>query len=189
LVDVWADTTTPHGRLMLTVLGGLAEFERELIRTHGLININAASSCSRWYPELDEAARGLRGRGYWPADRLRAFLRRMRGSGDPDLSRLSASPEARHEPDARPSRKLFRRTIWRGRAWPKSALGGRPRLSRGKRIVPETVRAFQKAVEKRLPPNHSQKDEATLLGLLAALKNEFGLTDRYRTEGWRAGRE
>ena len=27
-----ADTTTPHGRLMLTVLGGLAEFERELIR-------------------------------------------------------------------------------------------------------------------------------------------------------------
>jgi DNA invertase Pin-like site-specific DNA recombinase len=30
--DAWADTTTPHGRLMLTVLGGLAEFERELIR-------------------------------------------------------------------------------------------------------------------------------------------------------------
>jgi DNA invertase Pin-like site-specific DNA recombinase len=33
LGDAWADTTTPHGRLMLTVLGGLAEFERELIRT------------------------------------------------------------------------------------------------------------------------------------------------------------
>src|ERR671934_1736934 len=32
LTDTWADTTTPHGRLMLTVLGGLAEFERELIR-------------------------------------------------------------------------------------------------------------------------------------------------------------
>ena len=32
LNDAWADTTTPHGRLMLTVLGGLAEFERELIR-------------------------------------------------------------------------------------------------------------------------------------------------------------
>ena len=32
LVDSWADTTTPHGRLMLTVLGGLAEFERELIK-------------------------------------------------------------------------------------------------------------------------------------------------------------
>jgi DNA invertase Pin-like site-specific DNA recombinase len=32
LADAWADTTTPHGRLMRTVLGGLAEFERELIR-------------------------------------------------------------------------------------------------------------------------------------------------------------
>jgi DNA invertase Pin-like site-specific DNA recombinase len=31
LGDAWANTTTPHGRLMLTVLGGLAEFERELI--------------------------------------------------------------------------------------------------------------------------------------------------------------
>jgi DNA invertase Pin-like site-specific DNA recombinase len=32
LADTWADTTTAHGRLMLTVLGGLAECERELIR-------------------------------------------------------------------------------------------------------------------------------------------------------------
>ena len=32
LADAWADTTTAHGRLMLTILGGLAEFERELIR-------------------------------------------------------------------------------------------------------------------------------------------------------------
>src|SRR6202789_3146102 len=32
LGDTWADTTNAHGRLMLTVLGGLAEFERKLIR-------------------------------------------------------------------------------------------------------------------------------------------------------------
>jgi DNA invertase Pin-like site-specific DNA recombinase len=32
LADAWADTTTPHGRLMLAVLGGLAEFERDLIK-------------------------------------------------------------------------------------------------------------------------------------------------------------
>jgi DNA invertase Pin-like site-specific DNA recombinase len=31
LADQWADTSTPHGPLMLTVLGGLAEFERHLI--------------------------------------------------------------------------------------------------------------------------------------------------------------
>ena len=40
--DPWLDTTTPHGRLMLTMLGGLAEFEetlrkarRILVRSHG----------------------------------------------------------------------------------------------------------------------------------------------------------
>jgi len=32
LGDTWAGTMTAHGRLMQTVLGGLAEFERELIR-------------------------------------------------------------------------------------------------------------------------------------------------------------
>src|SRR6516225_5651376 len=31
LADAWADTTAPHGRLIVTVLDGLAEFERELI--------------------------------------------------------------------------------------------------------------------------------------------------------------
>jgi DNA invertase Pin-like site-specific DNA recombinase len=31
LGDTWADTTTPHGKLMITILGGLAEFERHLI--------------------------------------------------------------------------------------------------------------------------------------------------------------
>jgi DNA invertase Pin-like site-specific DNA recombinase len=32
LADAWADTTTPHGELMITVLAGLAQFERHLIR-------------------------------------------------------------------------------------------------------------------------------------------------------------
>ena len=33
LRDAWADTTNAHGRLIITVLAGLAEFERELIRS------------------------------------------------------------------------------------------------------------------------------------------------------------
>jgi DNA invertase Pin-like site-specific DNA recombinase len=32
LGEAWTDTTTAHGRLMVTVLAGLADFERELIR-------------------------------------------------------------------------------------------------------------------------------------------------------------
>ena len=31
LGDAWCDTTSPHGKLMLAVLGGMAEFERALI--------------------------------------------------------------------------------------------------------------------------------------------------------------
>ena len=32
LADAWADTTTPHGGLLVTMLAGIAEFERELIK-------------------------------------------------------------------------------------------------------------------------------------------------------------
>jgi DNA invertase Pin-like site-specific DNA recombinase len=40
--DTWADTTTPHGRLMLTILGGLAEFERSLIKARTDVGIKRA---------------------------------------------------------------------------------------------------------------------------------------------------
>ncbi len=42
LADQWADTTTPHGRLMVTVLGGLAEFERSLIKARTDVGIRRA---------------------------------------------------------------------------------------------------------------------------------------------------
>src|ERR1700726_1353760 len=32
LDDSWLDTTTPHGELILTIMGGMHEFERKLIR-------------------------------------------------------------------------------------------------------------------------------------------------------------
>jgi DNA invertase Pin-like site-specific DNA recombinase len=42
LVDAWADTTTPHGRLMVTFLGGIAEFERSLIKARTDVGIKRA---------------------------------------------------------------------------------------------------------------------------------------------------
>jgi hypothetical protein len=52
------------------------------------------------------------------------------------------------------------------------------------------VAAFQSAVEAKLVDKaHSLKDESRLLHLLAALRTEFGLPERYKSEGWRAGRE
>ena len=52
--DQWADNTTPHGPLMLTVLGGLAEFERELIG-HALAR--AGSTRKSWL-EVQAPAQG-----------------------------------------------------------------------------------------------------------------------------------
>jgi DNA invertase Pin-like site-specific DNA recombinase len=31
LADSWCDTTTAHGKLLITILGGMAEYERSLI--------------------------------------------------------------------------------------------------------------------------------------------------------------
>ena len=42
LRETWCDTTTPEGKLMLTVLGGLAEFERTLIKRRTDIGIAKA---------------------------------------------------------------------------------------------------------------------------------------------------
>jgi DNA invertase Pin-like site-specific DNA recombinase len=49
LADTWADTTTAHGRLMLTVLGGISEFERSLIMSHSATKYaNAVVMVRRW---------------------------------------------------------------------------------------------------------------------------------------------
>jgi hypothetical protein len=52
------------------------------------------------------------------------------------------------------------------------------------------IAAFQGAVDANVAQQaNRQEAEKKLVSLLAALKNEFGLTDRYLIEGWRTGRE
>ena len=78
LKDTWADTTTAHGRLMLTVLGGLAEFERDLIR--------ARTGDGR----ARAKARGVRfGRptALTPHQRTEALQRLAQGEAQADLAR------------------------------------------------------------------------------------------------------
>jgi DNA invertase Pin-like site-specific DNA recombinase len=67
LKEAWADTTTAHGRLMLTVLGGLAEFERELImaRTGEGRKAGARARCQVWPPaEADATSQADIARSY-----------------------------------------------------------------------------------------------------------------------------
>jgi DNA invertase Pin-like site-specific DNA recombinase len=96
LGDAWADTTTPHGRLMLTVLGGLAEFERELIL--------ARTSDGRTRAK----AKGVRfGRppSLTPHQRQEAIQRLISGEAQADIARsyaVSQSTISRLAPNIRP---------------------------------------------------------------------------------------
>jgi hypothetical protein len=50
--------------------------------------------------------------------------------------------------------------------------------------------AFQRAAEAKLAGKaHSLEVEKRLLTMLAAVRSEFGLPERYQNEGWKAGRE
>src|SRR5215831_10103070 len=49
LTDQWANTDTAHGRLMVTVLGGLAEFERHLILTRTAEGRTRAQANGVWF--------------------------------------------------------------------------------------------------------------------------------------------
>jgi DNA invertase Pin-like site-specific DNA recombinase len=67
-----ADTTTPHGKLMVTVLGGLAEFERSLIKARSDVGIKRAREA------------GVRfGRPLKLTKHQRAEALRLLGAGEP----------------------------------------------------------------------------------------------------------
>ena len=60
LDDPWLDTTTPHGELILTVMGGMAEFERKLIRQRcdeGIKRAKARGTVFGRKPVLDAGER------------------------------------------------------------------------------------------------------------------------------------
>jgi DNA invertase Pin-like site-specific DNA recombinase len=121
LGDTWADTTTPHGRLMLTVLGGLAEFERELIR--------ARTSEGRTRAKARGVHLGRRPK-LTPYQRREALRRRAHGE---PLTAIARSYNVSHSTISRltPSRGLQRRTAGGARAALSDAQGAQPRQTHG----------------------------------------------------------
>jgi DNA invertase Pin-like site-specific DNA recombinase len=81
LRDTWADTTTAHGRLMLTILGGLAEFERELIRSRTGEGRKRA---------MDRGVRFGRPHKMTPHQRAEALARLAAGETQADIARSYA---------------------------------------------------------------------------------------------------
>jgi DNA invertase Pin-like site-specific DNA recombinase len=93
LADTWADTTTAHGRLMLAVLGGLAEFERELIR--------ARTSEGRARAKANGRSLGRKPK-LTPHQKSEAIKRRERGESLGDIARsYNVSPST-----------ISRLTVW-----------------------------------------------------------------------------
>jgi DNA invertase Pin-like site-specific DNA recombinase len=78
LKDTWADSTTPQGRLMLAVLGGIAEFERELIR---------ARTGEGRKKALERGVRFGRPRALTSHQRQEAFTRHAAGESQSDIAR------------------------------------------------------------------------------------------------------
>jgi DNA invertase Pin-like site-specific DNA recombinase len=85
LGDTWADTTTAHGRLMLTVLSGLAEFERDFDTHPHQRRTGTRQSAQRQTRPKTEIDRSSEARGD-PTPRPR---RRASARDRPQLQRLA----------------------------------------------------------------------------------------------------
>ena len=99
LAEPWADTATSTGRLMIAVLGGLADVERDLIRTRTAEGRARAKGRRTAYGSPPEADHGTARRGSRPPGTRRDFERtcpelRCEHVGDipsnsPDISGVS----------------------------------------------------------------------------------------------------
>jgi DNA invertase Pin-like site-specific DNA recombinase len=78
LHDAWADTTSAHGRLMVTILAGLAEFERELILARTSDGRARAKACG---------VRFGRPAALTPHQRQEALRRLANGEAQADVAR------------------------------------------------------------------------------------------------------
>jgi DNA invertase Pin-like site-specific DNA recombinase len=85
LADTWADTTTPHGRLLVTMLAGIAEFERELIRARTGEGRKRA---------MDRGVRFGRPSALTPHQRQEAVQRLAEGATQADLARTYGVSQA-----------------------------------------------------------------------------------------------
>jgi DNA invertase Pin-like site-specific DNA recombinase len=90
--EPWADTGTSTGRLMIAVLGGLADVERDLIRTRTAEGRSRAQKRGQHMgrppkltPQQQKEARRRRAEGATPAELARSY-----GVGKSTISRLTA---------------------------------------------------------------------------------------------------
>jgi len=103
LADTWCDTTTAHGKLLLTVLAGLSEFERSLIvsRTQaGILRARELGVVFGRRPKLNPKQRRIIAERYQAGQTMAALARdfgvseptiwrALRGAGEPLIARAA----------------------------------------------------------------------------------------------------
>ena len=90
LADAWCDTTTPHGKLLLTILAGLAEFERSLIMARTKAGIDRARANNVQFgrrPKLNPKQRLLVAERYAAGETLQAIADDL-GVSEPTIHRV-----------------------------------------------------------------------------------------------------
>jgi DNA invertase Pin-like site-specific DNA recombinase len=91
LDDPWLDTTTPQGELILTVMGGFAEFERKLIRQRCDEGIKRAKANGKQFGRpaaLDASQRRKIAERYAAGEATMAELAREYGCSEPTIWRV-----------------------------------------------------------------------------------------------------
>jgi DNA invertase Pin-like site-specific DNA recombinase len=91
LGEAWCDTSTSVGRLMMTVMGGIAQFERELIRSRCEDGIARAKAQGKQFgrkPKLDAGERRKIAERYAKGEMTMAELAREYDVSEPTIWRV-----------------------------------------------------------------------------------------------------
>jgi DNA invertase Pin-like site-specific DNA recombinase len=127
LSEPWADTSAPQGRLMLEVLGGVAEFQRETLRARaneGRARARARGKHMGRPPSLTTEQRQEAVKALMGGSATQAELARIYGVSQSTISRradkaaLAAKPAVQDDDYALSSRAFMERVkeqIWPGR--------------------------------------------------------------------------
>jgi DNA invertase Pin-like site-specific DNA recombinase len=94
LGESWCDTTTDIGRLMMTIMGGIAEFERGLIRKRCQDGIDRAKAKGTQFGRkrlLDTGQRRIAAERYAAGETM-AMLAREYGVSEPTMWRALSGP-------------------------------------------------------------------------------------------------
>jgi len=93
LGDGWCDTTSPHGKLILTVLAGLAEFERSLIMSRtqaGILRARELGVAFGRKPKLNARQRQIIAERYAQGETMAALAKQF-GVGEATVWRAVRS--------------------------------------------------------------------------------------------------